>query len=229
MKLTPAKPMYSGKQYFEARLSANNPFYPSLSAKVGHGILMAMGDNKQISAQQMCDGSYRIYLGFSAAEDFARSGPASASGDAAREFFLSSPDFYADWAQDLKDIMANCEGAFRPWPLYYLPAEAMGWQRVAGVTLLGDAAHVSTPFVGEGVNCAMYDSLVLATKIKECGMGALEQAVLEYERDMFARAKDLIKRCHASEKLLFAEDAPKELVRALGGDGERLVYAEKRS
>ena len=86
----------------------------------------------------------------------------------------------------------------------------MSWPRVRGVRLLGDAAHLSTPFVGEGVNCGMHDSLVLAAKIKEYGLEGegLERAVGDYEKDMLARGRDLIERSSASETLMFAEDAP---------------------
>lgn len=39
------------------------------------------------------------------------------------------------------------------------------FRRTFGVTLAGDAAHTSTPFAGEGVNCATTDTLALADKI----------------------------------------------------------------
>ncbi|KAJ3538537.1 hypothetical protein NM208_g5868 [Fusarium decemcellulare] len=221
--LTPAKPQYSGKSYVEGKISPNNPLYAKLKAKVGHGSLLAFGPRKNLAAQQMSDGSYRIYLGITVAEDFfvnanANVDLAADEGAQARQFFLSRSDYYADWASELKDIIDNCEGGFRNWPLYNLPPGSLSWEHAPQVTLIGDAAHLSTPFVGEGVNCSMYDSLVLADKIIEFGSGSgLDRAVEEYEKDMFKRGKDLIERSMGSGELLFAEDASKTLVQIIRG------------
>ncbi|KAM0255545.1 hypothetical protein ACHAQJ_005692 [Trichoderma viride] len=213
--LTSAKPLYSGKQYLEGKISTSNPFYPTIHEKVGQGNLMAMGEGKQISAQQQGDGSYRIYVGLTVPEDFATSGAvdlSKADGDAARSHFITNADFFGTWGSELKDIVANSQGALKPWPLYHLPSDALCWGRVPGITLIGDAAHVSTPFVGEGVNCSMYDSLSLAGQIVERGLEQLDAAVEAYEKDMFQRGKDLIERSNASAALIFAQDGPKPLL-----------------
>ncbi|KAF5013885.1 hypothetical protein FDECE_134 [Fusarium decemcellulare] len=221
--LTTAKPQYSGKSYVEGKISPNNPLYAKLEAKVGHGSLLAFGPRKNLAAQQMSDGSYRIYLGITVAEDFFVNGNANVDltadeGAQARRFFLSQNDYYADWATELKDIIANCEGGFRNWPLYTLPPESLSWEHAPQVTLIGDAAHLSTPFVGEGANCSIYDALVLADKIIQLGTGSdLDRAVEEYEKDMFKRGKDSIERRMGSGELLFAEDAPNTLVQIIGG------------
>ena len=67
----------------------------------------------------------------------------------------------------------------------------------------------STPFVGEGVNCAMHDSVQLAQQIVKYGLDGLDLAVSEYEKLMFPRAIDLINRSRKSGDLLFALDAPR--------------------
>ncbi|PTB75140.1 FAD/NAD(P)-binding domain-containing protein [Trichoderma longibrachiatum ATCC 18648] len=186
--LTQAKPQYSGKHYLEAKISNSNPFHPTLAALVGRGNLIAMGDEKQVSAQRQGDGSYRVYLGVTVAEDFATNGPvdlAEGDGEAARGFFVTNADFFGTWGSSLKDIITYSEGAFRAWPLYHMPSFALSWASVPGVTVIGDAAHVSTPLVGEGVNCAMYDALVLSSQIVERGLDRLDAAVAAYEKEMF--------------------------------------------
>ena len=172
----------------------------------------------------MYDGSYRVYIALSVSEDFystANSGAIDLSaedGAVARRHFVSQEEYFATWAQDLKDIIAHCEGPFRRWPLYHMPIESVGWERAPGVALLGDAAHIATPFAGEGVNCALFDSLQLANRIVEHGTGAdaLELAAAQYERDMFERGKNLIDKSNSAAALLFAED-PMELIKAIRG------------
>ncbi|KAH7274902.1 hypothetical protein MRS44_006849 [Fusarium solani] len=224
--LTPAKPQYSGKSYIEGKISPGNRFYGRVEARVGHGSMLAFGSKKHLAVQQMSDGSYRIYLGLTVDENVFDLGNPNAdliadNGAMARDFFLSQPEYFADWDDELKSIIANSEGGFRYWPLYHMAPDSLNWEHAAQVTLIGDAAHVSTPFVGEGVNCSMYDSLVLVEKILEFGTGDnLDRAVAEYEKDMFKRGRDLIERSIGSAKLLFAEDAPNGLVQIIQGSSE---------
>ncbi|RSL91504.1 hypothetical protein CDV31_015442 [Fusarium ambrosium] len=224
--LTSAQPKYSGKSYIEGKISPANPFYPQVEARVGHGSMLAFGSRKHLAVQQMSDGSYRIYLGLTVSENaFALDNPnvdlVADNGALAREFFLSRPDYFSDWDDELKGIMANSEGGFRYWPLYHMAPNSLSWEHAPQVTLIGDAAHVSTPFVGEGVNCAMYDSLVLLEKILEFGTGDnVDRAIAEYEKDMFKRGRDLIERSMGSAELLFADDAPSGLVQIIQGSSE---------
>ncbi|KAJ3484607.1 hypothetical protein NLG97_g7016 [Lecanicillium saksenae] len=220
--LTAAKPIYSGKHYLESRISTTNPFHATVKAKVGAGVIIAVGSFKHIAVMCMGDGSYRVYLALSVPEDFFTSDgscPVSLvaeDGAIARRYFVSEEEYFSGWSQDLRDIIASCEGPFRRWPLYHMPTESLSWESVTGVTLVGDAAHLSTPFVGEGVNCALFDSLQLANLIVEHGTStdALNRAVVEYEKDMFERGQSLIERSNASSTLLFAED-PVELMKMI--------------
>ena len=224
IQLTPANPIYSGKMYIQARLSKGNASYANALDKAGPGSILAAGHQKKVVAQQVFDGSYLIYVGLKVPEDFYKINASTADleekSEALRHRLLSSDDFYKSWAPDLKEFIENAEGPFRPWPLYYLDPKEIGWQRsvAPGVTLVGDAGHASTPFVGEGANCSMYDSVMLAERIVEhCGKGAkfssdeaaasLEKALAAYEEDMFERGRDLIQRSLDMGEVLFAEDA----------------------
>ncbi|KAL0932309.1 monooxygenase FAD-binding protein [Colletotrichum truncatum] len=220
--LTSAKPVYSGKLFIEGRISHENPTYAAALEAAGPGSMMAMDHGRTISVHQVSNRSYRIYMGMLAPEDFIQKSLDIKDTESTRQKFVTSPEYYADFAPELRAFIIEAEGPFRPWPLYRMPVSSMNWARVPGVTLLGDAAHVSTPFVGEGVNMAMYDALMLINSIKKhCGGGVdgdlvdvtgLEKALADYEEDMFKRAQSFISRCIISEGIFFAEDSAKQFI-----------------
>ncbi|WP_421506077.1 FAD-dependent urate hydroxylase HpxO [Erwinia rhapontici] len=79
------------------------------------------------------------------------------------------------------------------------------------VALLGDAAHSTTPDIGQGGCAAMEDAVVLAMTLHSNSLG-IEDALLRYQHKRADRVKDLVlkarKRCdvtHAKDPLLTAE------------------------
>ncbi|KAJ5383251.1 Monooxygenase FAD-binding [Penicillium concentricum] len=235
--LTPAKPEYSGKLYIEGKISHNNPSYAVAHELVGPGNMLVLGDNKTIAVQQLSDGHYRVYFGLVAPEDFYQrkssiDADPSKTTEETRSRLLSSNEFFAHWTPRVKGFVENAEGPFRPWPLYFIDPETVGWDRsvAPGVTLLGDAAHASTPFVGEGVNCSMYDAVMLAEcLVAHCGRNTtltnveevkLEAALAAYEEDMFTRGQDLIRRSDESGRMLFSDNAGSLTFQIFNGDAE---------
>ncbi|KAI1086599.1 hypothetical protein F5B19DRAFT_498210 [Rostrohypoxylon terebratum] len=66
----------------------------------------------------------------------------------------------------------------------------------ARITLIGDAAHLMTPFAGVGVNVAMKDALDLAhsiigkeTELEQKDPLSLDVRLPKFEVEMWARAK----------------------------------------
>ncbi|KAJ5623058.1 hypothetical protein N7490_011663 [Penicillium lividum] len=242
-QISTAQPVYSGKMYIEGKISHGNKSYKAACELAGPGMMMAMGPSRSLALQQVADGTYRMYFGVVVAEDFYehRNGSAMEKSEAVRQLMLSSDKFYANWASCLKSIASNAEGPFRAWSLHYLKPEEVGWKRdvAPGVTLLGDAAHLSTPFVGEGVNCAMYDAVLLCKRIVEvCGKdlniasvheASLEEALSSYEKEMFERGRDLIRRSAESEAVLFSENAVEKVLGFVDGEHAELLYDVKAS
>jgi 2-polyprenyl-6-methoxyphenol hydroxylase-like FAD-dependent oxidoreductase len=199
--------------------------------------MMVLGDEKMLAVQQLSDGHYRVYFGLVVPEDFYQRESASkidpnAKAAIIRSLLTSSEELFANWAPEVKAFVQNAEGPFRPWPLFFIPPESLSWERgvAPGVTLMGDAAHASLPFVGEGVNCSMHDAVVLAEcLVKHCGgnrafasvqESSLEAALGEYENDMFIRGQDLIKRSAESGRRLFSNNAGPLLLEIFSGADE---------
>jgi len=206
--------------YIESGVSVSSPYYPTIKELVGPGSLMACAPSKNILAMCQGDDSYRVFAGLCVPVDFAKTTLDLADGAATRQLLVSQ--FFEDWDPSLKDILLRADGTLREWSLHYLPPEHLPWKPVPGVTLIGDAAHVTTPFVGEGVNCAMTDALRLAEEIAKHGVdeqSELDAAVAAYEEDMLPRGVDLIQRSLASGEIFYGEDSPQSVIDVIrGGD-----------
>ena len=119
---------------------------------------------------------------------------------------------FEGWAPELTALITDSDTALVPRPIYALPA-GHRWDRVPGVTLLGDAAHLLAPN-GDGANLAMYDGAELG-KALAAHPGDAEAALAEYERALFPRAAEA-----AADDVLdlcIGESAPQGLIDLLTG------------
>ena len=192
-----------------------------MEAMAGVGSMIIMGDGKHMFNSRQGDGHYRIDIGLQGSEEFGSIAVDQNDFEAAKKFLLQKENF-GSYAPQFRDIIQHSEGPFRPWLMYYMPTDRLNWESVPDVTLIGDAAHVTTPFVGDGVNCALRDSCVLAEKIKE--LGVTQEAIRAYEKDMFPYAIDVITRSLQSGKMFFADDAPKTFLEVMTS-GKPLIGA----
>ncbi|WP_374119467.1 FAD-dependent oxidoreductase [Streptomyces sp. RKAG290] len=85
------------------------------------------------------------------------------------------------------------------------------WKRTPGITLLGDAAHLMSPFAGEGANLAMIDGADLGRALA-AHPGDIEAALAAYEAPMFTRAERTAQDTAESLEMIFNDHAPQPLV-----------------
>jgi 2-polyprenyl-6-methoxyphenol hydroxylase-like FAD-dependent oxidoreductase len=156
-----------------------------------------------------------VYAALKVPEDWLRTcGVDWTDAPAARARLLEE---FAGWDDRLLDMIRYCDDEITPRPIYELPSNHT-WPRVPGVTLLGDAAHLMSPFAGEGANLAMLDATELALAIIAHPEN-LEAALTEYEAVLFPRSAAAAMQSAESLEICFRKDAPQGLVEMMNGFG----------
>ncbi|WP_399885738.1 FAD-dependent oxidoreductase [Streptomyces sp. BBFR51] len=183
--LSGAAPEYAGTSFVETYLFDADTRHPATAKLVGGGAMVAPSPGKEIFAHRESGDTLHAYVALSrprdwfAAIDFTDARAAAAR--IAREF--------GDWAPELTALLTDADTAPVLRPHYALPAEHR-WERVPGVTLIGDAAHLAGPN-GEGANLAMLDGAELA-KALAAHPDDIEAALAEHEHAMFARGAEAV-------------------------------------
>jgi 2-polyprenyl-6-methoxyphenol hydroxylase-like FAD-dependent oxidoreductase len=203
--LSAAKPEYVGTSFIETYLYEADTRHPASARAVGGGALFAPAPGKGIQAHREPGGVLHTYVALNkpaewlAAIDFTDVGAAVAR--VAGEF--------DGWAPELTALITDGETPPVLRALHTLPA-GHHWDRVPGVTLLGDAAHLMPPS-GEGANLAMYDGAELGNAIAAYPRD-IEAALTQYEEAMFARSAAEATEAARMLKICFGDNAPHSLV-----------------
>ncbi|WP_416478431.1 FAD-dependent oxidoreductase [Streptomyces sp. LKA04] len=214
--LSPALPAYAGVSFVEADLYDADVRHPASAAVVGGGMLFALGDGRGFLAHRETDGSLHVYAAARIAEDWLDSVDFSDAGVAAAAVLRR----FDGWDVSLTALVADADGPLVPRKLHALPADHR-WERVPGVTLLGDAAHLMSPFAGEGANLAMLDGAELGGALAAHGDDT-EKALAAYEQDLFPRSGAKAAESAASLELLLGSGDPVgQLIALWSGLGER--------
>ncbi|KAI0123364.1 salicylate hydroxylase [Xylariales sp. AK1849] len=207
--LTDVKPHYTGTQNITITIKGITEKYPRLAKLVGSGSFSSLGNKHVVVSQRGPIDSSRIYLWLTISdENFATdSGLAGKLATSAKDKLLKDDALLGTFGASMKELVATAcdeESADNPGAsldikaLYMLP-HGTSWEHRGGVTLVGDAAHLMLPN-GEGVNLAMFDSLLLSQAVikayKTAGKGAnsfqttFDPLLKEFEDALVERAKE---------------------------------------
>ncbi|MFI9251746.1 FAD-dependent oxidoreductase [Streptomyces sp. NPDC053069] len=181
--LSTATPEYVGKSVVETYLFDADTRHPAAAKAVGGGSMIATSPGRELFAHRERDDTLHAYVGLSRPQDWFA---AIDFTDAAVATARIAAEFDG-WAPELTALITDSDTKPVLRPLYALPA-GHRWDRVPGVTLLGDAAHLSAPN-GEGANLAMLDGAELGKALAAHG-DDIEAALTEYEEAMFPRSTE---------------------------------------
>src|SRR3984885_4086487 len=202
--LSDAKPAYVGTSFIETFLFDSEVRHKATAEAVGGGALFALTPGKGIAAHREPNGVLHTYVELNKPKEWIDSidfsNPATALARVAEEF--------DGWAPELTALLTDSETDPMPRPIHALPVEHR-WDRVPGVTLLGDAAHLMTPS-GEGANLAMFDGAELGIAIA-ADPGDVEAALCAYEAALFPRSASEAAEAERILQTCFGDRAPQSL------------------
>ena len=211
--LSDEKPTYAGVSYVETYLHDVDKRHTATAEAVGGGALYALVPGKGLLAHREVGSVIHTYVILSRpVEWFCDIDFTDAAATKAR---IASE--FEGWAPELTALITDGETGPILRSIYQLP-DRHRWNRVPGVTLLGDAAHLTVPG-GEGANTAMLDGAELGQAIAAHPADA-EAAFAAFEEVMFRRSEAEAIAAHETIELIFGVSAPYGLVNLFNGTDE---------
>jgi 2-polyprenyl-6-methoxyphenol hydroxylase-like FAD-dependent oxidoreductase len=204
--LSSAQPQYTGIANVELIIHDAPVSHPESVEFVGAGTMCCFADGQGVITQLNGDGTIRIYASIREdshwLDELAEQNIEQVKADLRERF--------DGWTPQILRLFSEASGHFMCRPIFALPVQHE-WERVPGVTLLGDAAHLMSPFAGHGANLALLDAAELAASITE-HVGDLERALTVYESALFPRSAEHAAETASNLDLFHGPDAAAGLV-----------------
>ncbi|MFF3728724.1 FAD-dependent oxidoreductase [Streptomyces erythrochromogenes] len=206
--LTNATPLYTGVTFVETGFNDVDTRHPRLAELTAAGTMMALHNRQGLIAQRNSGGHLRVYIAMRTEEDWHRRAGLDLTDTAGvRDALL---DRFTGWSDHLLGFITDTDTGYTNRPLYALPVPHT-WAHTPGLTLLGDAAHLMSPFSGMGANLAMLDGADLAQALID--NVTIDQAVNAYEEILLPRSVEA------------AQGAAEAISDAFSSEGATLVLA----
>lgn len=200
--LTNAKPEYTGISMIE--MNSDEDEHPDLLKFNKNGKLIGLGGDQAILGQRNGDGRIMAYISFKTKYEKLDE-YRNLSLDALKERLLAE---YSDWDSELQNYIAYSYDDIKFRRIYKLPI-GLTWATQPNITIIGDAAHLMSPFAGEGVNMALYDAYILAESFKN--FNNLTEVLKAYEQQMFEITKVHAKESQDNLEIFFSENGAEKM------------------
>lgn len=235
--VSPIKPDATDFSYLQLYVPQITAKHPAIAERVGRGTMMAMANQQIVTTQRGTQDAMQMY----AFVNVAKAGQEAVDGLNGlsileqKKRLLEDDKLYGGFGEPLKEIVrvafdeehASKAASGRLLELRSLVMLPIGhsWEHKPGVTIIGDAAHVMTPFAGEGVNLAMRDALDLSKVLVEgykqqqeqqqkdqaAFRTALSPLVRDFEKTMCERATEFAQESYDNMKTQMAEDGAEKM------------------
>ncbi|KKB64778.1 FAD-dependent oxidoreductase [Robbsia andropogonis] len=204
--LSSAKPAYTGTTFVSISLFDGDTRHAASAKAIGSGTLMAVEPGKGILAHRYANGTLHTYVALNKHEAWIEAIDVSQRTAALHRLAKE----FEGWAPALRALITEGDTVPIARPIYALPIDHR-WARVPGVTLVGDAAHLMSPFAGEGANLAIFDGAELAQALCD-HPGDIESALTAYEQALYRRSTAFAERTAQNHRRFFGDDAPQGLL-----------------
>lgn len=174
--------------------------HPDLAQINSNGSLVTLGDYKGILGQFTGNGRIKVYVAFRMPSEKLDDYKALSVGELKEQLL----EDFSDWDEDLKKYIKYASDDVMCRRIYKLPI-GFKWDNHPHITLIGDAAHVMSPFAGEGVNMALYDAYLLAKSIER--NEDLQTALKQYEEAMYESSAPRAQESQDNLELMFSQNS----------------------
>ncbi|MFF4354955.1 FAD-dependent oxidoreductase [Streptomyces sp. NPDC001530] len=199
--LCDAKPEYVGTTFIDTYLYDADERHTATAEAVGVGAMYALAPGKGIIAHREAGNILHAYVELNRSAEWI-AGIDFTDAAAARARVAAEFD---GWAPELTALITDGQTAPVARMIHTLP-DGHRWERMPGVTLLGDAAHLMPPS-GDGANLAMLDGAELGKAIA-AHPDDLEAALTAYEEALFPRTERFYAEAHEMLDLCLGDRAP---------------------